>query len=149
MTQKLPCRVESVLWTGAMGSVDSDSLKLVVKLKAKNIKDIPGVATAKLCGLGLAELSLSASSDPYLFTGFTQPTLDTGKGIMRLTVSALAAHPATLKDDEYKAGLVAAWDTLRATEAELLEAKATGAELTLTLDWADPVREPELFGGGK
>jgi hypothetical protein len=124
---------------------DSGKLRLQVKLSAPCKEDMPRVAKAKLYGLELVEF------DPPvpLPMGFNQPTLDTGKEQLTLSVSVTADHPARYPADseEHRVATVE-WQILTELQERLCETWVTGDDVALTLSWAAVTVQPVLpFGG--
>lgn len=135
--------VKRISITPASG-MDSGKLRLSLDLETDYTEDMPGVAKAKLCGLEAVEF------DPprMLPMGFSQPSVDTGKGKMRLTVSVVADHPDRYEEgDERIAAASVEWGELCGIRLWAEGSWVAGDEVKATLTWAEPVREPELFGG--
>lgn len=124
------------------GNLDKGKVKLTLYLEADTKQEIPGVAKAKLCGLQSVEF------DPprLLGLGFNQPTLDTGKEKLALTVWVVADHPDRYEEgDERIAAAAVEWGELCGIRLWAEGSWVAGDEVKATLAWAQP--EPELFGG--
>lgn len=120
--------------------------QLSLGLEGAWVNDIPGVSKATLCNVSRVAIK---EPETTLLANFRQPHIDAGKGTMVLPVAVCATIPdgkEGIDQQAAQAEMDALHDLLAWCEDALHD---PDAEMVLSIDWADPVREPELFGGGK
>lgn len=107
--------------------------------------DIPGVSKATLCNACSVAIK---EPETTLLANHRQPKIDASKGTMSMAVAvACPVYNPDAPELERRAAEeeAKALNALREWCETALHNPDT--EMVLSIDWADPVREPELFGG--